>query len=221
MAAPNRATPAPLAGSPELLGRADRPVSGAPGRRRTVAGVLLVAALALATLLVEPTARATTGELRVLEVGFGQPFEVEWSALEPTGSTEVADGQPLPMTSPSPPCVGFGRPDWPEERRQPSVAHCANAATVDGLGPGVVGLVRVVPVGDETWYVLRFGRPPTELVVSPLLGDAIPPLFAEGPDAAILLPTASSGVRLRWREGDGRTYRCDLDRSGPSPVGCG
>ncbi len=153
---------------------------------------------------------------------FGNPFEMDWSLLEAKGAPDdeaVSAARLLPMASLDPPCVGFARSDW-TEHRQPSVAHCADPDDIAGLDGDGVGLVRQVPAGQDTWYLLRFGTDPTDVEVdvgsedgdgeqawTALEADRI---SRSGPYAAIVVPTTIESFRLGWEVRGGARYRTEV-----------
>lgn len=178
-------------------------------------------AVVLFALLLLPTgAEVEDGRLYPVEVRFGDAFEMDWSAIEPLAGGGHSAGRPLPMVSVDPPCVGFWRPDWPEDQRRPSVANCADAgdiAAFEGEDDGV-GLVREVLAGPDTWYLLWFGVAPTEVEAMVGTGDGdLQPLEPDGihrlgRTVAIVVPTERGPLQLTWEVGGGARYRCDLGR---------
>ncbi len=230
---------------PEMVGvRAELLDRAAPGTdpesaSRPARALVVVAALAAVVAGVLMTIRTgqpvETGRLHLVEARFGDPFDVEWFAIDDDGEGATVPigsaATPRPMASLDPPCIGFGRPEWPEDRRQPTVAHCADPAALTPLSSGDVALVRAVLAGDRTWHLLRFGRDPADVTIDLDLGTGTEQgagttagvggrVTWSGPYAAVVLPTGPGPYRLGWTETGGRRYRCTIDLAGPAPPSC-
>jgi hypothetical protein len=181
-----------------------------------------VAVLYVGFLLAPTYEDVTLARLYTTEVHFGDPFDIDWIELQGAPDPDTEFSRLLPMVGGDPPCVGFGRPDWPADRRHPSVARCVDAGSIDRLvGPDVVG-IREIVAGVETWYFLFLSAAITDLEAklndgSMLGSDRI---YQGGPYAAILVPTGTPDIALTWRLGVGGAYRCTIDLAADGPPTC-
>lgn len=196
--------------------------TGANRRWPAALGIVAVATLGLGSLMLSTQAPPNIAELHAIEVHFGDAFEIEWTDLAHGGEPAIESTRPKPMASTEPACLGFARPDWPAERRHPSVAHCINAESLDQLiDDDDVGAWQIV-AGTDTWYLLYF---PTPIEQFEAHVDNSSPL---GPDrihqgdsfVAIAVPTSSSDLTLTWNLRVGPSYRCHLDRLSAQPPTC-
>lgn len=165
-----------------------------------------------------------TGELYApLEIHFGDPFAVEWMTLEGPQDEESAFVRPPPMASTDPPCLGFGRMDWPESVRQPTVAFCFDPASTNRIADNGVSVLADIVSGDKTWYMIRFGREIDGLEVqldgSTDLGRQ--GIFVGGPHAVLLLPNDHERVRLTWHISEGIRYECGFAQGLTETTTCG
>ncbi|MEM9135474.1 MAG: hypothetical protein AAF962_26455 [Actinomycetota bacterium] len=228
MAAPSPPSPStsddagsgPSVGGVELLGceeeqqpeRTARRLSARWQRRLRRGGLLAVVVYGVAVLLVSIVSQGRA-EVHPVEVRLGDPFDAEWVALQGEDGT-VSEGRPPPMASLGPVCVGFGRLDWPAEKRAPSVAHCVEPSSLIGFESDELIVMREVVAGDSTWLLLLFGgemEPTPEALMVELAGDASGTTTTEvrrsGSYAAILVPNERrNDLRLEWTvAGDGRS----------------
>lgn len=199
--------------SVELVGIAERdddPRSGPRWRRALV--VAAVAVVYFGVLAVSGADQPTvTMAARPAVFHFADPFSVEWFPLEATdGGSGPAGTRPLPMGSDRPPCVGFGRPDWPEPERQPTVAYCIDAATA-GLLDGRAVAVKEHLAGFDTWYLVLLGTEVGELDV--VVGDdllAADRIYRSGSVLGLLLASDHEGASLAWTTDDGGCRRAEV-----------
>ena len=202
--------------SVELLeGIADaRPVTPL-GRRsiwRTVSIVGSVIVLYVAFLWLPNVGAAQAGEVHPVETHFSDPFAIDWISLEGPGDPAAAYPRPRPMASIHPPCVGFGRVDWPEPKRRPSVAHCIDPGTASRLPSDGIAILRESVAGADTWYVFLFGGDIEDVSVRIDNSLDLGPerIYQGGPYAAILLPNGYERLRLVWQLSKGVRYQCSL-----------
>lgn len=185
-------------------------------------GVLAVVAYGMVVLLASLLSE-DWAEVHPVEVRLGDPFAVDWVALEGEDGT-VDEVRPPPMASLGPVCVGFGRLDWPAEKRAPSVAHCVVPSSLVGFESDELIVVREVMAGDSTWLLLLFGgevEPRPEALVVELGGDANGATPVEvrrsGSFAAILVPNERrNDLRLEWTVADDGRSACLLTAAAES-----
>lgn len=214
--------------------------SPAPDRSRrvtTLAAATAVVVIAVGVVLVTVPfgSGSRPGRLVVTSARFGDPFALDWVSLEPVDGRSLPASRPLPMASLDPPCVGFGRPDWPEADRHPTVAHCGDRSDLAGLDDDDLALVRTILAGADTWYLFRFGAPPVAITAElspngedaggrpdggagPVGGD--PVVHQNGPMGAVSVPTGSGPLRVEWELAGGIRRHCligAVPETGPCP----
>ena len=111
-----------------------------PLRGRTLVAIM-AAAVALVWLLVLAGRPALPGAQveGTPEIRMAQPSEMNWHELV-SGAEEERPGFPEPMVSRGDRiCIGFGRVDFKQEERRPSVARCVEPPEVRSLGPSTPG----------------------------------------------------------------------------------
>ncbi len=187
----------------------ERPSNRAP-RWRAAKIIVVVFVLYVGLLWLPGAIGSRRGEIHPVETYLGDPFAVEWLALE--GPADPAAGylRPPPMASTSSFCMGFGRLDWAESDRSPSVAHCLEGGFVDGLGHDGLAVLRESVAGDSTWNLLIFGGDIDQVEVRVDGSHNLGPerIFRARRFVALLLPNGSERLRLRWRIVDGDRYVC-------------
>lgn len=165
--------------------------------------------------------RAGVGQMHAVETHFADPFATEWTGLEASnGASATSYQRPPPMASIDRSCVGFGRLDWPERQRHPSVAHCVDPADAARLPAEGIAVLRESVAGAETWYVFMFGseldRLEVDVEIDVEVGDPIvlaaDRVFVGGPFAAILVPNGFERLSLVWHTSHGDRIRCGLAR---------
>jgi hypothetical protein len=182
----------------------------------SIIGALVVvsAAVALFGLLAatQTGGPVEPGRLGQVEVRFGDPFAVDWVDMEAGGGRAVPASQPLPMVATTEPCFGFGRLDWAEEDRQPTVAHCVDGADVDALAVDEVAVVRTIQAGSVTWHLLTFGSSPTDLAARSSASQASSALatYRSGPHLAVLTDHDINNFEIVWRSQNGTRYQISV-----------
>ncbi len=201
--------------------------SGAAGRY----ALALVAALGVgAGLRLLSTAEPpSSGELTWATTRFGDPFNRHWIPLRPQPNS-ASDRLPM-ASSGDPSCVGFGRPDWPEETRRPTVARCVEPSGGSIAREGIT-VVHTSVAGAQTWYFLTFGGDVDQIDVdvTDQLGQRTEAeIYVGGRHLALAIPTDHRLVSLLWRVDGAQRYRCSIiagdaimasGAAGPSPPGC-
>lgn len=208
-----------------LNGVSDTPEQGRSTTRaplRTAAIVAMVAALYLGFLFAPGDEGLTTARVHPVGVYFGNPFGVEWTELQNLEPSAVTPAGLVPMAGEQPPCVGFGRPDWPPEKRHPSVARCIHPAGVEQLLEDKAVGVWTIVAGTDTWYFLFFAKDVVEVDARSEDGAPIDPssIYRAGMFAAVLIPTDSTGLSLTWKLQTGGPFSCHFDRLTAGPPSC-
>lgn len=145
------------------------------------------------------------------ETHFADPFAIAWFTL--TGVDEPASGyeRPPPMASERPYCIGFGRLDWADGERSPSVAHCVATDVVAQLDPIDLVVMRESIAGDSTWSLLLFGENVEAVMVevdgTDLAADRV---FRAGRFVALLVPNEHRRLHLAWTTESGHRPHCSL-----------
>ena len=196
----------------ELLG-AGEAATASPGSLRTLIGWLVAGAAAVGLMLVAPHRGIDVVPGQLLQpVGpyLGDPFAREWVALDGAASGPSGYRRPLPMVSSDPPCVGFGRLDWPVADRQPTVARCFDPQTADQLPKNGVSVLHRISAGRDTWLIFMFGQEISEVelrVAGPVEAVFAPDrVYVGGRFAAILVPVDSRLASLAWTTRGGHRY---------------
>ena len=200
-----------------------------PSAWSLLAGCGVIALLYLGFLLIPIQAEATTAQLRTVDVHFEDPFTVDWielqATVEPSGDpatdNETQYTHLLPMVGADPVCIGFGRPDWPADKRQPTVARCVDDASLGALvGPEQIGLRRIA-AGADTWHFLFFESDVGMLEAESADGQLGPDRIYIGSSfAAILVPTETTKLDLRWNLVARGPFECSLTDSPRAAPGC-
>ncbi|MCP5033552.1 MAG: hypothetical protein GY939_17265 [Actinomycetia bacterium] len=181
-------------------------------RRQTTKIIAVVFVVYVGFLWLPGAVGGRPGEIHPVETYFGDPFAVDWLALEGPGDPAADYPRPPPMASTSSFCVGFGRLDWAESDRSPSVAHCIEAEFVDSLDHDGFAVLRESIAGDSTWNLLIFGGDIDHVEVRIDETHDLGPerIFHARRFVALLLPTGSERLRLRWTVVDGNRYECTV-----------
>lgn len=163
-------------------------------------------------LLLSSPVDARRGEIHTVETHFGDPLALTWVALDGPGGPTAGYTRPPPMASTNPYCAGFGRLDWPESDRFPSIAHCLQTDLVDQLRHDGVAVLRESIAGTSTWYLLIFGGDIHDVEVRIDETHVLGPerIFSGERFAALLVPNGYERLRLRWRVADGDRYECTV-----------
>lgn len=191
-------------------------------RWRTTLIVGTVIVLYVGFLWLPNVGDARVGAVHTVDTYFGDPFTIEWIGLAGPGDDAASYPRPPPMASIDPPCVGFGRLDWPESERHPSVAHCVDPEVADRIPDDGVAVLREAVAGANTWYLLLFGGDVNQVEVRIDDSSDLGPerIYQGGPYVALLLPIGYEHMRLSWHISGGDRYECSFSQGSIAAQSC-
>jgi hypothetical protein len=181
-----------------------------PFRGRTLAAIM-AAAVALVWLLVfagKPTLPGAQVD-GTPAIHMAQPSAMTWHDLV-SEAGEERPGFPEPMVSRADRiCIGFGRVDFTQEERRPSVARCVEPPEVRSLGPGAIATLMTVASGLDTWHFLEAANPVDEVRVELAEEGALgrDRIYISGSTFALRLPNELELGEIRWSN-ESRKWRC-------------
>lgn len=181
-----------------------------PLRRRSLVAIL-AAAVGLVWLLVlagQPAMRGTQVE-GTPEIRMARATEMNWRELV-SGTEEERPGFPEPMVSRADGiCIGFGRVDFTQAQRRPSVARCVEPPELRSVGPGAISTLMTLASGLDTWHFLEAATPVDRVRLEMAEGEtlSLDRIYVSGSTFALRLPNERELSEIAWSSGS-REWRC-------------